>query len=81
MRFGIPRVTPRQGPLFPRVLVQQNIEGERAREVEGVEQFGLEEELGLEEGGEEQKRNEEVLSPNMRMTTDQWAIIRTKQRS
>ena len=30
-----------------------------------AEQFGLEEELELEEeGGQEQKRNEDVLSPN-----------------
>ena len=29
----------------------------------GSEEFGLEEELGLEEGGHEQKRNEDVLSP------------------
>ena len=29
----------------------------------GSEKFGLEEELGLEEGGHEQKRNEDVLSP------------------
>jgi len=39
-----------------------------------VEEFGLEEELGLEEGGQEHKRNEDVLSPNTRKATDQWAM-------
>jgi hypothetical protein len=36
-----------------------------------LEESGVEEEeLGLEEGGKEQKRNEDVLSPNPRKTTD-----------
>jgi len=36
-----------------------------------VEEFGLEEELRLEEeGGQEQERNEDVLLPNTRKMTD-----------
>jgi len=35
-----------------------------------LEEFELEEGLGLEEGGQEQNRNEGVLSPNTRKTTD-----------
>ena len=38
--------------------------------------FGLEEELGLEEeGGQEHKRNEDVLSPNTRKATDRRRVM------
>ena len=42
-----------------------------------VEEFGLEEEeLGLEEKrGQEQKRNEDVLLPNTRKTTDRRRVM------
>ena len=41
-----------------------------------MEEFGLEEEkLGLEEEGQEQKRNEDVLLPNIRKTTDRRRVV------
>ena len=41
-----------------------------------VEESGLEEEeLGLEEGGQEEKRNEDVLSPNTRETTERRRVM------
>ena len=41
-----------------------------------VKGFGLEEEFGLgEEGGQEQRRNENVLSPNTQKTTDRRRVI------
>ena len=41
-----------------------------------VEQFGLEEELGLdEEAGQWQKRNEDVLLPNTRKGTDRKRVM------
>ena len=56
-------------PVHIRVFFEGAIEDE----VEGVvvEGFGFEEELGLgEEGGQEQRRNKGVLSPNTQKMTD-----------
>ena len=55
-------------PVHIRVFFEGAIEDEGEGAV--VEGFGLEEEFGLGEPGEERWRKEDVLSPNTQKTTD-----------